>query len=180
MIMKPIHLAIAASCLLASCGENETTEISGSAELATPGSELQSVLATAPTGAAQQIHVVRKTVKPGDEITIGGKIMGNPKPFIDGRAAFTLGDPAILTSCDEIPGDSCSTPWDVCCDSKELKLEGIATVQIVGADGRVLKEGLEGVRGLANLAKVTVSGQVAEGSSPESLVVNATAIQVNP
>ena len=60
------------------------------------------------------------------------------------------------------------------------KLEGLATVQIVDSNGRVLKEGLEGVGGLANLAKVTVSGRVAEGSSPESLVVNATAIKVNP
>ncbi len=178
--MKPIHLAIAATCLLASCGKKETAGTAKPADPSAPGRELLSILATTPTGTTQEIHLVRKTVKPGDEITIGGKIMGNEKPFIDGRAAFTLGDPAILTSCDEIPGDSCSTPWDACCDSKELKLEGLATVQVVGADGRVLKEGLEGVGGLANLAKVTVSGQVAEGSSPESLVVNATAIQVNP
>jgi len=178
--MKPIHIAIAATCLLASCGKNETAELSNPAEIAAPSSELQSVLAAAPSGEARDIHLVRKTVKPGDEITIGGKIMGNEKPFIDGRAAFTLGDPTILTSCDEVPGDSCETPWDNCCDSKEQKLEGLATVQIVDSNGRVLKEGLEGVGGLANLAKVTVSGRVAEGSSPESLVVNATAIKVNP
>jgi len=84
----------------------------------------------------------------------------------------------LLTPCNEIPGDECETPWDCCCDSKEDKKAGIATIQIAGPDGRVLKEGIEGVGGLAKLATVTVTGKVAEGSSADSLVVNATAIHV--
>jgi hypothetical protein len=42
----------------------------------------------------------------------------------------------------------------------------------------VLKDGLDGVGGLVKLATVTVTGKVAGGSSADSLVVNATAIQV--
>ena len=53
-----------------------------------------------------------------------------------------------------------------------------ATIQIVDASGRVLKEPIEGVSGIQNLATVTVSGKVAEGSSADLLIVNATAIQV--
>jgi hypothetical protein len=98
--------------------------------------------------------------------------------FVDGRAAFILGDPDVLTACNEVPGDECETPWDVCCESPEDKKRATATIQIVGADGRVLKEPLEGVGGLKNLAKVTVSGKVAEGSSADLLIINATAIGI--
>jgi hypothetical protein len=178
--MKAIHLALAATCLLASCGENETAESTATPAAAAPSSELQAVLSAAPAGDAREIHVVRTTAKPGDEITISGKIMGNAKPFVDGRAAFTVADPSIITPCNENPDDACDTPWDACCDTKEQKLVGLASVQVLGSDGRVLKEGLEGVDGLANLSNVTVTGKVADGSSPDSLVVNATAIRVNP
>jgi hypothetical protein len=54
----------------------------------------------------------------------------------------------------------------------------IFKAEATGADGRVLKDGLDGVGGLVKLATVTVTGKVAEGSSADSLVVNATAIQV--
>jgi len=167
---------LTAVCLFASC--NEKPAPVATAPATGPNAEVTAILAAAPTGEAKAIHVVRTTAKPGDEITLSGRIMGNSKPFVEGRAAFILGDPALLTPCNEIPGDECETPWDCCCDSKEDKKAGIATVQIAGPDGRVLKEGIEGVGGLAKLATVTVTGKVAEGSSADSLVVNATAIHV--
>jgi hypothetical protein len=175
----PLILALA--CLFVSCKEKSapaTSAATTSAPAAAPGAEVTAVLAAAPAGDAQAIHVVRTTAKPGDEITLSGRIMGNSKPFVEGRSAFILGDPDVLTPCNEIPGDSCETPWDCCCDSKEDKKIGIASIQITGPDGRVLKDGLEGVGGLVKLATVTVTGKVAEGSSADSLVVNATAIQV--
>jgi hypothetical protein len=124
--------------------------------------------------------LIRTTAKPGDEITINGKIMGNANPFVEGRSVFILGDKAVLTACNDIEGDECETPWDNCCDSKEDKKRGIATVQVVGADGRVLKEPIEGINGLAKLADVTVTGTVAEGSSADLLIINAKAIRANP
>jgi hypothetical protein len=163
-------------CLFASCKE-KSAPIS-TAPATAPSAEVTSILAAAPVGEAQAIHVVRTTAKPGDEITLSGRIMGSSKPFVEGRAAFILGDPELLTPCNEIPGDSCETPWDCCCDTKEDKKAGIATIQITGPDGRVLKDNLEGVGGLAKLATVIVTGKVAEGSSAESLVLNATAVQV--
>ena len=181
--MKTIPSTIAlaaAACLFASCKEksapaNTTTT---SAPATAPSAGLTAILAASPAGEAKAIHVVRTSAKPGDEITISGRIMGNSKPFVEGRSAFILGDPELLTPCNEIPGDSCETPWDNCCDTKEAKKSGIATIQITGPDGRVLKDGLDGVGGLVKLATVTVTGKVAEGSSADSLVVNATAIQV--
>jgi hypothetical protein len=169
-------LILAAVFLIASCKEQSPPV--ATAPAIGPNAEVTAILAAAPSGEAKAIHVVRTTAKPGDEITLSGRIMGNSKPFVEGRAAFILGDPALLTPCNEIPGDECETPWDCCCDSKEDKKAGIATIQIAGPDGRVLKEGIEGVGGLAKLATVTVTGKVAEGSSADSLVVNATAIHV--
>ncbi len=169
-------LILAAVCLLASC--QEKTGPAAKHTPAAPSAGLSEVLAAAPSGEAQAIRAVRATARPGDEITLSGRIMGNAKPFVEGRAVFILGDPGVLTPCNERPGDSCETPWDVCCDTSEDKKAGTATIQIAGADGRILKEGLEGVGGLEKLASVIVTGEVAEGSSADLLVVNATAIRV--
>ena len=178
--MKPnIIILAAAAALLASCKEKEAAkaESAPATSSAAPTAELSKILAAAPSGEATAIHVVRTSVKPGDEITISGKIMGTESPFVSGRAAFVLGDTETLTPCNEQPGDECKTPWDVCCETSEEIKAGTATIQIVGADGRVLKENLEGTGGLAKLAKVTVTGKVAEGSTADALVVNATAIK---
>lgn len=142
-----------------------------------PSAALSEVLAAAPAGEPQSIHRIRTTAKPGDEITIHGRIMGSASPFVDGRALFILGDPETITPCNEIPGDECDTPWDACCDAPEVKKLGTATVQIVDDEGSVLKESVEGIGGLEKLANVTVTGEVAAGSSPELLLVNASAIR---
>lgn len=83
----------------------------------------------------------------------------------------------LITACSDKPGDACETPWDACRDIPEDKKKAIATIQIVNAEGRVLKQGLEGTGGIANLATLIVSGEVAEGSAGDVLIVNATAIR---
>jgi hypothetical protein len=175
--MKTTCILIASIAILASCKEKTATTTTAPAK--EPSAALSAVLAAPPKGEAQAIAVLRASAKPGDEITLSGKIMGNAKPFVDGRAVFILGDPDVLTACNETPGDNCETPWDCCCDSPEDKRRGTATIQIVGADGRVLKEPVEGVGGLKNLATVTVAGKVAAGSSAELMLVNATAIRAD-
>jgi hypothetical protein len=177
MKTKTTCLLIASAILLTSCGKKApqtAAEVSPSA----PSPALAAVLAASATGEATSIAAIRSTAKPGDTITISGKIMGSAKPFVDGRAAFILGDPAVLTPCNENPDDQCTTPWDNCCDSKEDKKRGTATIQIIDAEGRVLKESIQGVGGLQNLADVTVTGKVAEGSSADLLIVNASAVGV--
>jgi hypothetical protein len=124
------------------------------------------------------INLLRQSAKPGDTITLTGKILGREKPFVDDRAAFILGDASVLKPCNEIPGDACTTPWDVCCESAEDKLANTATIQLVDGQGRVLKQGLKGVQGLKELSEVTLVGTVAPSSSPEALIVNATTIHV--
>jgi len=176
--MKPIHLLSATILLLAACKESKTTAIPSNNASSENKALLETVLGTAPKGEAMAIKDVKANAKPGDEVTLTGRIMGNVKPFVEGRAAFILADPSIITACSDNPGDGCKTPWDACCDTPEDKKKAIATIQIVNPDGRVLKQGLEGTGGLAKLATVTVSGKVADGSEGDVLIVNATAIGV--
>lgn len=184
--MKTKHIAsililAAAAFTTVSCKEQpqaSTTPAEKSAAPKAPSAAFQQVLATAPKEKSGEIHVVRTSAKPGDEITLTGRIMGNSKPFVEGRAAFIIADTGILTACSDKPGDNCDTPWDACCNTKEEKKIALATIQIVDAEGRVLKEEIEDQSGLKKLGNVTVTGKVAEGSSADSLVVNATAIRV--
>jgi len=175
MKLKTTFLLIASALVLTSCGEKKPSVTAKANE---PSPAVTSVLSAAPNGSAQSITAARATAKPGDEITISGLIMGNADPFVDGRAAFILGDPEVLTPCNKVPGDQCESPWDNCCDSPEDKKRGTAAIQIVDTSGRVIKEPLEGVSGLKPLAHVTVTGKVAEGSSVDLLLINATAIAV--
>ena len=175
--MKPIHLLSATVLFLAACKESQPAASAASGETSSADKALmEQVLNTTPQGEAKAIKDVKASAKPGDEVTLTGRIMGNVKPFVEGRAAFILADPSLITACSDKSGDKCETPWDSCCDSSEDKKKAIATIQIVNADGRVLKQGIEGNGGLANLATVTVNGKVAEGSAGDVLIVNATAI----
>ncbi len=176
--MKPTYLLFATVALLASCKEKPESDAATAKPAAETSAALQAVLAAAPKGEPQSIVNAKTTAKPGEEITITGRIMGSSSPFVDGRAAFILGDPGVLTACSDNPGDECETPWDNCCDSKEDKKRGTVTVQIIDADGRVLKEPVEDVGGIKKLATLTVTGKVAEGSTADLLILNATAIQV--
>jgi hypothetical protein len=60
-----------------------------------------------------------------------------------------------------------------------LKLEGTASIQIIGEDGRVLEGNLKGTKGIKELSSVIVSGKVAPQSTPDALIVNATLIHVS-
>lgn len=178
-IMKPsILCCLPAFLLLASCGKREEAKLSRSGQAAVPVA-IAEILAAVPTGEPKAIHEVKNNLKPGGDVVLTGRIMGGVRPFVEGRSAFMLGDPSILTPCNEIPGDSCETPWDVCCESPEDKKRATVSVQIIDTAGRVLKHGLQGVGGLDHLAKVTVAGKVAEGSSQEAVIINASAIRVD-
>ena len=176
--MKPHkYLLIVSMFAFASCGEkNETTDTKESAN----SNELESIIVKTAPENAQSIYVAREKAKPGDKLTIQGKVMGARQVFVDGRAILKLGDPELITSCDLIPGDSCETPWDVCCDDPDTIKESTLTVQVVDADGKVLKSGFKGVSGIKELSKLVVTGTVAEGSNKDNLLLNATAIYVKP
>ena len=132
------------------------------------------MLASAPAE-AKDLSALKGSAKEGAEVTFRGRVGGRAEPFVDGRAAFQVVDLAVK-SCKEIPGDTCETPWDYCCEPDVTKSS--ATVQVVDADGKPLKVGLKGVGGLQPLAEVTVNGKLGKTQEGAPLVVNATGIHV--
>ena len=122
----------------------------------------------------------RAKAKPGETITVRGYVGGRAKPFVDGRAMFVLADPAKAQPCDANPGDSCTTPWDACCASREDIKAGTATVQVVGADGKVIAAALEGVGGIKPGSRVIVSGTVAKASTDQVLIIDAAKLYLEP
>ena len=153
--------------------------VSAVAVAAEPKSDaLKQVFGAEPAGKPEAIHKARTTAKPGDTLTLKGRVMGNLKPFVDGRSIFILGDTETLKACSDMPGDACATPWDTCCDAPELIKAGTATIQVLDAKGKVVKEGIENINGLTKLSYVIVSGKVAPGSSESLLLLNAEAIKV--
>jgi hypothetical protein len=175
--MKTTYLLILAFAAFAatSCEKSETIAVETTAP-ADPAFE--AYFTDEALADATPIHVARTSASPGDEIVISGRVMGRGKVFVDYRASFVLGDPEKLTPCNEMPDDNCTTPWDACCDTKELKRVGLASIQILGEDGRVLSGVLKGTKGLKELSTVTVSGTVDQSSTEENLVINATKIHV--
>lgn len=168
-------LPIIASLTLVSCGDKNTADLGD-----TDGAKKSLaafLLSDAPSGAIS-IQEARKNPTPGTKVVLSGKVMGKEEPLIKSRAMLTLGDPAKMVSCDLRPGDGCETPWDVCCDLQEVIKANIATIQILGDDGKPLTAGLRGLGGLKELSSLVVVGEVAEGSNENNFLVNATGIHV--
>ena len=107
----------------------------------------------------------------------GGKVGGRKEPFVAGRALMTVVD-LTQTSCKEMEGDHCPTPWDYCCVPQSELAPNLATVQFVGADGKPLKADLASVNGLKPLSEVVIKGNVVRAADGQSLVINATGLYV--
>jgi hypothetical protein len=172
--MKYAILILTIAALLTSCGKKEEK---------TPVKTTKATV-TIPTAVFSKdlkegipVLEARKN-KAGDKVTVTGKIMGNLNPFVDGRAAFILGDPSKLTSCDLMEEDPCKDPWDVCCETTKDIAAATLNIQIVDANGMVFKTGLKGINGLKELSKIIVEGTVADGSTENTMTINATAIKV--
>lgn len=171
MKKRNVLILIAGAALLVGCGKQpDKTE----ADVTLPPVFVEKALEGQPTA----IPEARTVFKPGDEVLLTGLIMGVKLPFVDGRAAFVLGDEATITPCDLVHGDSCKTPWDACCDLAPARMNATATIQILDTDGKLVRTGLKGLNGLKELSRVTVAGTVAPNSSPTAFLVNAKAIHI--
>ncbi|MBK1882732.1 hypothetical protein JIN85_09915 [Luteolibacter pohnpeiensis] len=172
--MKTLPLiSLTSLFLFTSCGKKPSVAVTHE-----PAISLDAYFTDSAPPDAQPIHLIRETAKPGDAVTISGRVMGRKFPFVDGRAAFVLGDPEVITACNDMPDDECETPWDACCETKEAISKATATIQILGEDGRVLKTSVKGNHGLKELSSVTLTGTLDQSSTPEALVINASSLHV--
>jgi len=177
MRYQTILLATCTALAIVSCKKNETPAVANS----TPNTaDLESIMLKSEPGNALSIAEIRKSVEPGQTITLAGKVMGNRAPFVEGRAMVVLGDPSKLTSCDLKESDACKTPWDVCCDEPSDIKKFTATIQVIDADGKLINQGLKGVNGIKELSHLIITGTIADESNADNLLVNATGIYVKP
>lgn len=133
-------------------------------------------LATVPAD-AKDIKATKPTLKKGDKVVLVGRIGGSTKPFATERASFTLADRALKVCGEDNPDDKCKTPWDYCCEPRNVITANTVTVQVVDADGKPLKAELNGTKGLKPMATVTVTGTVASAEGG-AVVVNASGMHV--
>jgi hypothetical protein len=137
----------------------------------------QYLLSKEPAG-AKAVKEVRQEAKDGDGVVVVGRVGGSPKPFVEGRAAFTLVDPSLI-SCGEREGDTCSTPWDFCCETKEDLARATLMVKFVDERGKTLPEDAQALLGLKPLETVVVQGQ-AKRDGDGNLIVLASGLYVRP
>lgn len=130
-------------------------------------------VAIPPTGASEVI-AARAALKPGAAITVTGVVGGRLKPFVDGRAIFTILDRSLVCTT------GCGSTWSGCGLPPEQLRDGVATVQVADASGKPLAAALAGASGLAPGATVVISGTVAPGSGDRNLIVSASSIHVVP
>lgn len=175
--MKSPYLLIATCALFGiaqtACEKSETPDETSDPQASNPTIE-QTFVESEPTEAISVIEA-RKNVEPGSTITVTGRIAGAKEPFSSDYATFILAD-GTLETCERIPGDSCPTPWDACCADPKTIAASRLSVQVVGEDGRPLGQSLKEVKGMKELDGITVTGTVAEGSSEENLIINASEI----
>jgi hypothetical protein len=158
---------------VACSGKEESSKAPKPAAVSVPDSLFA---ATAPAD-AKDVKVAKPTLKKGDKVTVVGRIGGSVKPFVAERAVFTLADKSLKACGEDNPDDKCKTPWDFCCDPRDVITANTLTVQVVDAEGKPLKTGLDGVKGLKPLATVTVTGTVATAEGG-TVVINASGLHV--
>jgi hypothetical protein len=125
------------------------------------------------------VTATMRSAKKGDRVVVEAKIGGRVEPFVGNRAVFVIAD-LSLKSCDQTDDDACRFPWDYCCVPAEDKKTGLATVEIVGDDGKPIRTGAKGAGGLEPLARIVVEGTVRAVDPEGQLVLRAERIHVVP
>lgn len=110
-----------------------------------------------PAAPAEALDVLEaRGLEDGATVAVAGRV----GEYVPARAQFSLVDRSF-TSCDQRPGDSCSTPWDYCCVPPDELARGTVNVEF-RADGVLRKASLAGQHGFQHLADVVVVGRLAK------------------
>lgn len=113
----------------------------------------------------------------GDTIAVRGRVGGSARPFVNGRAVFTIVGEGPL-ACSDIPDDPCKMPWDYCCaPRKELRAHS-ATIQLVDKNDAPIRTDIKGRFGIRELSDLTIVGTVVTNNAG-ALIVKAEGVYIN-
>ena len=176
-LLLPSLLGTCAIALAVVAGCDRTGTVSKNPDAAPPAAALPAglIVASAPADAKGVIEL-KGAAKDGDEVVIRGIVGGKEDPVAANQAMVTLLDTSA-TTCDKMgmDKDACKTPWDACCD-KDLAAK-VATVQVLGADGKPLKGSLAAA-GIAPMKQLVVAGKAHVPADGKALIIDATKIHV--
>ncbi len=147
-------LAVLASVLASGCGRDAGRSPDASSTPQSAAASTEYLLKAEPAG-AEGVKAVRARAKDNDEVTVVGRVGGDPKPWVEGVAAFMIVDPE-MKPCDAKEG--CATPWDYCCDL-DLLPKMKALVKIVDSEGRAVPTDARKVLGIKELQTVVAHGR---------------------
>lgn len=164
-------LSITALAALTGCGGSGDKEAAMSPEQAQLDRFFLESKPAEPISVAQ---MVANPVEDGTDVTVIGKIGGAVDPFGNNFAVFFLADEGIYF-CDEMPEDSCPTPWDACCEDPDKLAKSRILVQLTDESGEPLEFSLLGVNGLSGLDTIVVRG-TAVGASEGAPTIHADGI----
>ncbi|HRP62305.1 MAG TPA: hypothetical protein PK400_03335 [Phycisphaerales bacterium] len=119
----------------------------------------------------------KKTSRQGDSIAIRGRVGGSARPFVDGRAVFTIVGHGPH-ACSDHDDDHCKTPWDYCCTSRDELRAHSATIQVVDENGTPIRTDIKGRRGIKELSDITIVGTVVS-TDGGALIVKTSGIYLN-
>lgn len=176
--LQPLALTLAMLCSFGcdKSAEKQTVDAPTTRQVA--ASLPATLFVSTPPAGARDVSEARKGAdfKVGDRVVLRGRIGGSAEPFVAGRAVFTVVGRG-LKACNEIPGDTCSRPWDYCCDTTEEITANSATIQVVDEKGALVRADMKGVHGLKELSEIIIAGTVAVADG-NALVVNANSLTV--
>ena len=172
--MKSLHSLAAFSLItiaLAACDKPATPPAPPAAATATVTLPAGLFVTEQPAGAVGVI-AARATAKAGDRVVLLGRIGGSRSPFVSNRAIFTIVDPSLKSCVEMGDDDHCPRPWDYCCEERKSITQGMASIEIDGADGKPLAFALEAEGTLKPLMLVAVEGTL-QASDGGALLVRA-------
>ena len=135
---------------------------------------------TAPEGALPVGEARKVLATPGKEVVVEGMILAQGKAFMPQMAYFFLCDESKITKEKEEASSDNPEGYDWCCTDKEVLKEALLPVQVLGADGEVVAQSLEGVKGLKRTSKVILKGVAAPTSTKEAPLMTVTSCYLVP
>lgn len=136
------------------------------------------LLASEPAGAKGVIDL-RKETHADRDLVVVGRVGGSKKPFIAGRASFTIVDPSLKT-CSEREGDDCETPWDYCCETPDDLAKATILIKFVDDQGKTMARDAKSDLGLKEMQTVVVQGKARYDAEGNLTAILAKGVFVRP